>query len=85
MKSKQLANVLIKILGFSLCVQSVIPVVNGVFITFANTTSNRGGISYFAHNLLANLLYWLVLAAIGILLIAVSRKIAEFLLKGEDV
>ncbi|HEV2455542.1 MAG TPA: hypothetical protein VGY98_14855 [Verrucomicrobiae bacterium] len=60
------------------------PVVNGVFIAFANTSSNRGGISYFAHDLLANLLNWLVLAGIGILLIAMSRKIAEFLLKGED-
>ncbi|MGA2247173.1 MAG: hypothetical protein ABSH48_19455 [Verrucomicrobiota bacterium] len=39
MKTKQLANVLIKVLGLSLCAQSVMHFVNGIFNSWASSRS----------------------------------------------
>jgi hypothetical protein len=79
MKSKQLANVLIKILGLSLCAQSVIPIVNGIMVVFANKLSYNGNLMWWS-----GLTYAPILVAIGIFLIVKSRAVAEFLFKGED-
>jgi hypothetical protein len=75
MKSKQLANVLIKILGLSLCAQSVMHLITGIFSTLA---SSRGPFVWI------NFVSGAILAAIGISLIVTSRNIAGFLFKNED-
>ena len=78
MKSKQLANVLIKILGLSLCAQSVMHIVTGIFNLLANINTYRGGFLW------SGFLTGSILAAIGIYFIVRSRNVAECLLKGED-
>ena len=75
MKSKQLANVLIKILGLSLCVQSVMHVVTGIFNILASSRMPF---------LWANFVSGAILAAIGISLIVKSRDVAGVLFKNED-
>lgn len=75
MKSIQLANVLIKILGLSLCAQSAMHVVTGIFTTLA---SSRGPFVWI------NFVSGAILAAIGIFLIAKSQDVARFLFKNED-
>ncbi len=81
MKSKQLANVLIKILGLSLCVQAAMHFVNGIIgigysINTIYATSRMG--------LWTNFLTGAALAAIGIYFLVKSRNVAECLFKGED-
>ncbi|MGP8199906.1 MAG: hypothetical protein ACLQU4_10430 [Limisphaerales bacterium] len=75
MNSKQLANVLIKLLGLSLCTQSVMHFLSGIYNFFTNT---RMAILSF------NFLSGAVLAAIGILLIVKSRDVTGFLFKNEE-
>jgi hypothetical protein len=75
MKSKQLANVLIKVLGLSLCAQSVMHFVNAMLNIFAGSRTSF---------LLVNFLSGAILGAIGIFFIVKSRVIAGFLFKGED-
>ena len=75
MKTKQLANVLIKVLGLSICAQSVTHFVTGIFTLLA---TSRGPF------LLANFVLGAVMAGIGIFLIAKSRDVAGFLFKNDD-
>lgn len=79
MKSKQLANVLIKILGLSVCVHAVPNLIDGLF----NLTRARAG------GVLPDMFWFypvpsVVLLAIGIYLIVRSWNVAECLFKGED-
>ena len=78
MKPKQLANVLIKILGLSEIVRSLAQVtaVSIQMLEVAGPFGGRGFASFWA-----NLVIELV---IGIVLIAKSRAIAELLLRSED-
>jgi hypothetical protein len=78
MKPKQLANVLIKILGLSEVVRSLAQV-TAVLIQMLEAGGRFSG-SGFA-SFWANLVIELV---IGIVLIAKSRAIAELLLRAED-
>jgi len=78
MKTKQLANILIKILGLSVLVHSIPAIINGVLtIAVAKGMGSHSG-------------YWflqvppVVSAAIGICLIIKSRDLAAFLFRGED-
>lgn len=78
MKTKQLANVLIKILGLSVLVHSIPTIITGLFnIVRARGVGSPGD-------------YWfypvssVVLAAIGIYLIVKSQDVAAFLFKGEN-
>jgi succinate dehydrogenase hydrophobic anchor subunit len=75
MKSKQLANVLIKLLGLSLCAQSVMHFLSGLWNIFTDT--RRPIISF-------NFLSGAVLVAIGIFLVIKSRDVAGFLFKNEE-
>ena len=75
MKSKQLANVLIKVLGLSLCVQGVMRFVTGIFNVLASSR---------APFLWVNFVSGAILAAIGIYFIARSQNVAGCLFKGED-
>jgi len=80
MNPKQLANVLIKILGLSSCVQGVMHIVSGIF-TLLEMFSNSGNPgNYF---LWANIVTGLILAVIGIFLIFQSRLITDKLFKDE--
>ncbi len=77
MKPKELANVLIKILGLSLCAESVAPIINEILAVYAN----RGN---------GNVLWWsafaygLPKAIIGIIFIVKSRAIVRVLFRDED-
>jgi len=79
MKSKQLANVLIKILGLSVFVHSI-PSIIGALASYVQ----RSGEIHGPHD------YWLypvssvVLVALGVYLIVKSRDVAEFLFKNEE-
>ncbi len=75
MKTKQLANVLIKVLGLSLCAQSVIHFVTGIFTLLA---SSKGPFLW------ANFVLGAIMAGIGIFLISKSRDVAGFLFKNDD-
>jgi hypothetical protein len=80
MKPKQLANILIRILGLSLCAHSVIPILNGLITGLSSPASygysyRAGGWFYLATGLIP--------AAIGIFFIIQSRLITEKLFKDE--
>ena len=78
MKTKQLANVLIKILGLSVCVHSVPGVISGLF-SVARAKGGHVPGEYWFYPLPS-----LVSLAIGVYLIAMSWKVAAFLFKGEE-
>ncbi|MBU6402467.1 MAG: hypothetical protein KGS61_19275 [Verrucomicrobia bacterium] len=78
MKTKQLANVLIKILGLSVVIHGIPALITGVFgLAYARGVGAPGN-------------YWfypvssVVLVALGICLIVKSRCVAELLFKGDD-
>jgi hypothetical protein len=78
MKTKQLANVLIKILGLSVLVHSIPGIGSGLFYF----TRERGIASSGDGWLYA--LTTVILPTIGIIFIVKSRDIAGFLFKNED-
>jgi hypothetical protein len=90
MKPKQLANVLTKILGLSLCAHSI-PAILGVMVSgiyllvqamHDGSSNSMNGYSYIGHTTA----YWLspvVEFAIGIYLIVRSRQLVEKLFKDE--
>jgi hypothetical protein len=80
MKPKQLANVLIKILGLSFCVDGVVRAASGILNLFAMLTIRNGLSSVY---IWLNPLSGLLLAVIGFLFIVLSRPIADFLFKDE--
>ena len=78
MKTKQLANVLIKILGLSVLVHSIPGIGSGVFFfTRARGVSSSGDGWLYA-------LTTVIVPVIGIIFIVKSRDIATFLFKNED-
>ncbi|MGD1089751.1 MAG: hypothetical protein ABR955_13675 [Verrucomicrobiota bacterium] len=82
MKSKQLANVLIKILGLSVCIHAVPAFITGIYQLVVYVTEPRGIIpgGGFWFYVAPNLFY----IAVGIYLIVTSRKVVGFLFKNED-
>jgi hypothetical protein len=78
MKSKQLANVLIKILGLSVAIHSIPGVITGLY-NVARVRSAGGPGDYWFYPLSS-----LVLAAIGIYLVVKSRAVTEFLFKNDE-
>jgi hypothetical protein len=80
MTKKQLADVLIKILGLSFCVDGIIRIVSGIVTLFASLTTrfSTGSIYVWATPFTG-----LILAAIGILFIVLSRTIADMLFRDE--
>jgi hypothetical protein len=81
MKSKQLANVLIKILGLSVCVHALPGLLSGIFSVFFSGPFQGGGVFT---RILLFVMGTGVEAVVGIFLIINSRKVAEFLFKGEE-
>ncbi len=80
MTKKQLADVLIKILGLSFCVDGIIRVVSGVVTLFATLTSRFGAASAYVW---VTPLSGLLLGLIGFLLIILSRAIADMMFRDE--
>ena len=80
MKQSQLANVLIKMLGLYFCVEGFVRIVSGVLSLLAALTSLRS---------FGSLYTWvapftgMIMAAIGLLLILLSRAIADALFKDD--
>jgi uncharacterized membrane protein YoaK (UPF0700 family) len=86
MKPKQLANVLIKILGLSICIHGIPSFVTGFVRGFLSGLSSSGTVrsttgSGSSSTLVVGALVELVL---GIILIVKSRALTDLLLKGED-
>jgi hypothetical protein len=83
MKSKQLANVLIKIIGLYVCVCAIPGVISGIVALFIPDV----GVPRFNEAFL-RLISWgigdAVQALCGIFLIAKSQKLAAFWFKSED-
>jgi hypothetical protein len=78
MKSKQLANVLIKILGLSVVVHSIPAILPGLY-NMARSSRIGSPLDFWLYPVSS-----VVLAALGICLIVKSRVVAEFLFKNED-
>jgi hypothetical protein len=81
MKSKQLANVLIKIIGLYVCLCAIPGLVSGVFAIFA---FHMGGTNEIWFSRFSYSIGDAIQVAVGIFLIVKSRKLAEFWFKNED-
>jgi hypothetical protein len=81
MKSKQLANVLIKIIGLYVCLCAIPGLATGVLAAFA---FHMGGTSDRLSSAFSYSIGDTVQAVVGIFLIIKSRKLAEFWFKNED-
>ena len=87
MKSKQLANVLIKIIGLYICLCAIPGVVSGILALFAPLFAPPVEVPKWSETLF-RVFSWAigdaVQAVVGIFLIIKSRKLAEFWFKNED-
>jgi hypothetical protein len=82
MKSKQLANVLIKIIGLYVCLCAIPNFVSGILIAFVPSVGAK-----WSEEMIRIVSYAMgdaVQAAVGILLIVKSRKLAQYWFKNED-
>ena len=82
MKSRQLANVLIKVLGLSICLYAIPECVSGILIAMSPL-----GPSKWDTTIIRTVFYAAgagVQAAVGVFIIIKSQKIAEFWFKNED-
>lgn len=86
MKPKQLANVLIKILGLSICIHGIPSFVTGFLRGFLSglTSSGSARTATSSGSSSALVIGALVELALGIILIVKSRALTNLLLKGED-
>jgi hypothetical protein len=82
MKSRQLANVLIKILGLSICLHAVPTFISGV--VFALTAAGVSKSDITAMRFFSSTVGAGVEAVFGIIIIAVSQKIAGMMFKDSD-
>ncbi len=81
MQQRQLANVLIKILGLYFGVDGLVRIVSGALNMLAVLTASRGGFgSFYAW---INPFTGMIMAGIGLLFILLSRPIADILFKDE--
>jgi len=92
MNSKQLANVLLKILGLSMCLYSIPGVFSETLLAFApwrysgvsSPTFNDTYLQQAITNALSFGIREVIEIGVGIFVILRSRKISEFLFKNED-
>ncbi len=78
MKTKQLANVLIKILGLSVVVHSIPGIITAIYNAVRARPFGMAGESWFY------LFPLLLLTAIGFYLVIQSRQVTGFLFKDEE-
>jgi ABC-type nickel/cobalt efflux system permease component RcnA len=81
MKSKQLANVLIKIIGLYICLLAIPSVLSGILAIF---TAHMGGTSERLNSIFSYSIGAAVQVLIGVILIIKSRNLAGFWFKNED-
>jgi hypothetical protein len=81
MKSKQLANVLIKIIGLYICLLAIPSVLSGILAIF---TAHMGGTSERLNSIFSYSIGAAVQVLIGAILIIKSRNLAGFWFKNED-
>jgi hypothetical protein len=86
MNSIQLANVLIKVLGLSVCIQGIPSFASGFVrgLLRGLTSSSGSSAAVASTSSTPYVIGALVQLALGVLLIIKSKALAEFLLKGED-
>ena len=82
MKSTQLANVLIKVLGLSVCLYAIPMFVSGIVVGVSTFGMLKWDIAII--RILSSAIGAAVQAVMGILLIVKSQKLAGLLFKGED-
>jgi hypothetical protein len=80
MNQKQLANVLIKILGLYFCVDGLVRIVSGVLNLLAVLMSRSGSGSLYTW---ISPFTGMIMAALGLLFILLSRAVADTLFKDE--
>lgn len=83
MKSKQLANVLIKIIGLYVCLCAIPRLVSGIAPLIAWVSGMPKWDNYLI-NFLADAIAGVIQFCIGMLLISKSRKLSEFWFKNEE-
>ena len=81
MKSKQLANVLIKIIGLYICLLAIPSVLSGILAIF---TAHTGGTSERLNGVISYSIGAAVQILVGAILIIKSRDLTEFWFKNED-
>jgi ABC-type nickel/cobalt efflux system permease component RcnA len=83
MKSKQLANILIKIAGLYICLLAIPNTISGIIVVlsfaFGSAKWDEAVIRLLSYSIGTG-----VQAAVGIFIIVKSRNIAEFFFKNED-
>lgn len=82
MKSKELANVLIKILGLSVCIHAIPTFVSGIL--YSLTSFQLSQASYALTRVFSYATTAIVEVAAGFVLIVLSRKIADLLFKSDE-
>lgn len=82
MKSKQLANVLIKMMGLSVCLYAIPSCVSGIIIAVMQPQNSNWGIEVM--RIVSYAIGAGVQLAIGIAIIAMSQKISGWLFKSDD-
>jgi hypothetical protein len=83
MKSKQLANVLIKIVGLYVCLCATPGLVSGIAPVFALVAGSPKWDDYM-FTVLADAIGAVIQLVVGIFLVVKSRKLSEFWFKNED-
>jgi hypothetical protein len=78
MNSKQLANVLLKILGLSVCIHSVPSLVSGLFFLVMAQGPGSHGVTWAYPG------STVLLVVIGVYLVVKSRTVTEMLFEGDD-
>jgi cytochrome c biogenesis protein CcdA len=84
MKSKQLANVLIKILGLYICLGAIPGCVSGILVGLSSLGLLKTDPTGMVMRMVSYSIGYAVEAVVGILIIVKSQKIAEFWFKNED-
>jgi hypothetical protein len=82
MKSKQLANVLIKTIGLYICLLAIPGFVSGILLVFSSALHVSW--SDYLFRMATYAVGDVVQAAVGVFIIIKSRKIAEFWFKNDD-
>jgi hypothetical protein len=83
MKSKQLANVLIKIIGLYICLCAIPGLVSGTAVVIGRALGTPQGNEAFAF-VLPEAIGAVIQFVVGVILVAKSRKLAAFWFKNDE-
>ena len=82
MKSRQLANVLIKMLGLSICLYAIPSCVSGILVGITQLEVSKWDITII--RILSSAIGAAVQAVVGIVIISASQKIAGWMFKSDE-